>query len=537
MDKEQFLVLFQGPYGGTNETLHRVDRWDLNVLTQLFRFIDAVHAADFDIYQTNNCDYRIGKKDLHNGRGNVLCVLSFNSNRPTLGSKLSTTRPLDDLHLQHFINRNNAIIVNRGASATELFNLAGRPPHWPNQYINPDPDDVTEGRNPVSPRPPAPSRVTSVNSPLLKTRASKKFGEATNIEVAAETGEPKMASTEQTTSNGSKIINDILHVMYFHCTGNSARNKETFITALRDLLNKTKLKERSIDELWNLSWTKPVYANQNANVATEVILRCKENGLFQNHESIPIDHAVLSGLRAPVEKLRRIQGLAAQFKKIYHAYGRALDKVKSMQTSNTPANSSIPDRDLDSIRNLIGVRPCTDRNTIFGIMNAIRGYGGITELHTLMDYGFPVCKPDIWVVRFVIAYKLARLVGSDLFKDYFASKYPDVSLEDLKQKNLDRHPKYVFCLIDFFIAKELDFNDPFFIDHQIDIKEVFVAHRLTDILVAKFGMMPESVMGIITRPLDLFDARSSKKRDDLIAGYPELYKIAAVFRNRPVNTY
>jgi hypothetical protein len=530
MDNDQFLRLFQGPFESTNNTLHQVNQWDPNVKTQLFRFIDAVHSAGFDIYQTDNSDYRIGKKDLHNAKGNVVGVLSFKTNRPVFRSILVPTRPLDDLHLQQFNNRSDAILVNRGASAAELFNLTGRLPHWPNDYINPDPDNVEGGRDPVPPRPREPSKVTKMNSSLLKTIARKTFDEAKNIEVVTETGEPKTTSTEQDTSNGSKIINDILHVMYFHCTGNNVRNKETFITALRDLLNKTKLKDRSIDELWDLSWDKPVYANQNANVATEVILRCKENGLFQNHESISIDPAVLSGLRAPAEKLRRIQGLAEKFQNIYDAYCLALDTVQSMQTPNASVNSSMSDRDLDSIRNLIGVKPCTDRNTIFGLLNAIRGYGGITELHTLMDYGFPVCKPDIWVIRFVIAYKLASLAGSDLFKEYFATKYPTVALEGLEQKDLDRHPKYAFCLIDFFIAKELDFDDPFFIDHQIDIKEGFVAHRLTDILVAKFGMMPESVMGIITRPLDLLDPRSPKKRDDLISSYPELSKIAVEFR-------
>ena len=535
MDNEQFLRLFQGPFASTNDTLHQVDQWDPNVSTQLFRFIDAVHAAGFDIYQTDNLDYRIGKKDLRNARGNVVGVLSFKANRPVFRSILVPTRPLDDLHLQQFNNRSDAILVNRGAGAAELFNLAGRQPHWPNEYINPGPDNVAGGRDPVPPRPREPSKVTKMNSSLLKTIAKKTFEEAKNIEVVTETGEPKTASTEQATANGSKIINDILHVMYFHCTGNSEINKETFITELRDLLNNTKLKERTIDELWHLSWDKPVYARQKADTAKKVIQRCKANGFFQNSSSVPTDSDVLSGLQQPTEKLRRIQGLAEKFQNIYDAYCLALAKVTSMRSPDTSVNSSMPDRDLDSIRNLIGVKPSADRNTIFGVMNAIRGYGGITELHTLMDYGFPVCKPDIWVVRFVIAYKLASLAGSDLFKEYFASKYPSVALEGLEQNDLDRHPKYAFCLIDFFIAKELDFDDPFFIDHQIDIKEVFVAHRLTDILVAKFGMMPESVMGIITRPLDLFDPRSPKKRDDLIADYPELSKIAVEFRKFKFN--
>jgi hypothetical protein len=135
MDNEQFLVLFQGSFAGTNDTLHHVHQWDPNVSTQLFRFIDAVHAAGFDIYQTDNLDYRIGKKDLHNARGNVVGVLSFKTNRPVFRSILVPTRPLDDLHLQQFNNRSDAILVNRGAGAAELFNLGGRPPHWPNEYI------------------------------------------------------------------------------------------------------------------------------------------------------------------------------------------------------------------------------------------------------------------------------------------------------------------------------------------------------------------------------------------------------------------
>jgi len=135
MDKEIFLELFHGPYQRTNQTLVNVERWDPGVSARLFGFIDTVHAAGFDIYQTNNNDYRIGKKDLHGARGDVLCVLSFSINRPMLGSKLVPPRPLADVHLTQFNNRNNAILMNRGAGATELFNMAGRAPHWPNQYI------------------------------------------------------------------------------------------------------------------------------------------------------------------------------------------------------------------------------------------------------------------------------------------------------------------------------------------------------------------------------------------------------------------
>jgi hypothetical protein len=135
MDEETFLELFHGSHLRTNQTLTNVGRWEPGVLARLLSFIDIVHALGFDIYQTNHYDYRIGKKDLHGNRGYVLCVLSFGTNQPILGSKLFPPRPLADLHLTQFNNRNNAILVNRGAGAAELFNMAGRAPHWPNQYI------------------------------------------------------------------------------------------------------------------------------------------------------------------------------------------------------------------------------------------------------------------------------------------------------------------------------------------------------------------------------------------------------------------
>ena len=134
MDITNFLTAFQGPYARTNETLQHLDLWDQSVMKRLLNFVDVTHKVGFDIYQTDNDDYRIGKKDLHKSRGNVLCVLSFSAIGPTLARKPEYyPQPLNDEDLDQFSDRNNAILMNRGGAAAELF-LMERKPHWPNQY-------------------------------------------------------------------------------------------------------------------------------------------------------------------------------------------------------------------------------------------------------------------------------------------------------------------------------------------------------------------------------------------------------------------
>ena len=138
MNRESFLVAFQGPHECTYDMRSRLAEWESAVVKRLLNFVDAVHKAGFDIYQTDNDDYRIGKKDLHDVTGDVLCVLYLTANGPIL-TRRSTNyarRPLNDADLDQFTDRNNAILMNRGAGAAQLFQM-GRKPHWPNEYSLP----------------------------------------------------------------------------------------------------------------------------------------------------------------------------------------------------------------------------------------------------------------------------------------------------------------------------------------------------------------------------------------------------------------
>jgi len=117
-----------------------------------------------------------------------------------------------------------------------------------------------------------------------------------------------------------KLINEITHFMYNHCTGSGdeqIQNQGKFISSMLEIFNNTKLKNRSLEELWAISWDKPIWSNEKATRASEVYKTCLANGVFHNFHQFSTDDELnlesLKGLRDPGEKLSRIKGLLQGF--------------------------------------------------------------------------------------------------------------------------------------------------------------------------------------------------------------------------------
>lgn len=325
------------------------------------------------------------------------------------------------------------------------------------------------------------------------------------------------------------LVNQIMHFLHDHCTGGKPENQRRFVTELKGLLEQTTLQTRTPEALWPLMWEKPIYANQNNDVATQVIQRCRQQHLFDDFSQLPHDQPgqvpLLDGLRAPAEKLARIHRLAGtvhDVHRLHQATLQALEDPAGGHAQNSQAD------DFDSIRNLIGVPPHAGRQpSLYQVVHALQGFGGITELHMLVDFGFPVCKPDLWIVRTVIALLQVRDGNRPDLVDFVRQKHPEFTADGLDQAGLNRRPWYSFRVLDYIVRNELDFQDPFFAAHGIDASVRFRGHRLADLMVAKFGMRPEQRFGLMQSPLDRLNTDSS-----LSESWPELARLAAALRQQ-----
>lgn len=324
--------------------------------------------------------------------------------------------------------------------------------------------------------------------------------------------------------------------MYDHCTGVGAEkteNQTKFTSSIGEILKATELRSRSINELWEISWDKPVWSWGSAKTASEVRDLCVRNNLFQSYQNFSKDDdlniATLKGLRNPKETLVRIKGLHKNFEPIYGAYEKAVSKILDQNNIDDELNST--SKNIDSIRKIIGVSPYEGINTLVEKFNTLRGYktGWATKLHTLADYGFPVCKTDIWIVRLTQALAEVRIEGvNSSIIEFFRDKNPNFSLNlsEWSGKFLEKNPEFSFWLIDYLVENHFDFEDPFWIKHNLDVSRCFNAHRIADLLLAKFGMKLEVNFGLVESPMDMLDPCNPKCRPDLIQNYPDLSLLA-----------
>lgn len=331
------------------------------------------------------------------------------------------------------------------------------------------------------------------------------------------------------------IVNQIFQFIYDHCTGpdeNKSSNQRKFLGGVRDLLTKTTLRERTIDELWALSWDKPIWANQPANVGGKVVVRCVQSKIFARYKEIPSfspeNVKILEGLRDPKEKLIRINRLASDFEQIYNEYISALLHITNIAHSAGRELNSFNCSTLE-IRKIIGAPNPNGvmARRLYGRLVQIKGFGVATALHTMVDYGFPVCKPDLWIIRLTQAYsEMVENGDKDSLLKTIRAQCPNFDITLLSQKYIEAHPEFTFAVIDYLVENHLNVEAPYLKDEGIRLDLNFNAHRFADLIVSKFGMSAEENMGIVVPPSQLLDKHSKSQDEALIKKYPQLSDLA-----------
>jgi hypothetical protein len=220
--------------------------------------------------------------------------------------------------------------------------------------------------------------------------------------------------------------------------------------------------------------------------------------------------------------------LAAEFERVYQDYVLALQSIQAVANGTGNTLNSFNTSGLE-IRKIVGAPSPIEgvSSRLYWRLIQIKGFGVATALHTMVDYGFPVCKPDLWIIRLTQAYSELREADQvNSLLSAVRTQCPNFDTTLLSQKYIEAHPEFTFAVMDYLVANHVDVDDPLLKDGGIRLDLNFNAHRFADLIVAKFGMSAEESMGIMVPPSQLLD-RYSKSRDlALIKKYPRLSDLA-----------
>ena len=239
-----------------------------------------------------------------------------------------------------------------------------------------------------------------------------------------------------------KLINQIIHFIYDECTESQA-NKELFIKYIKDMLERTALRRRDENELWDLVWDKPLYSGRNTKLSAKIVNSHRKEGTFSDFRTIPSSVESVTGFRLTAIKL-----LANKFPIIFSSYSKILNEISAIKVD--AENFEYPNNEsLLKIRNLLGVTPSFQKNGSIFIDSQVPHAKNVTILHMLTDFGFPVCKPDIWVLR--ISEAISKLDGNEYqpLEIYIQKGYPEFKISDCSEKFLLKNFHYVFMIIDY----------------------------------------------------------------------------------------
>jgi hypothetical protein len=309
----------------------------------------------------------------------------------------------------------------------------------------------------------------------------------------------------------SALPTQAFDLLYNHCTGNNDDNKRTLVRKFNEILEGSVLRQRSSLDAWTMTWDKPLYSNQLADGATDVRQRVQDTWFKTPDQSdLPTDHTVLKGLRDPGLKLRSITELAGIWDKFYAAHQAAVSASLDI-LEKRPAEA------VPLIRELIGLPGYSrhDGSKLFHILkDGVHGIAEITAMHILMDLGYPTCKPDLWLVRFVQA---QNAMEGELEKRKVTTPVPVRRAKEMECVETN-------AAVDIILEGYPIGEQP---RQVVNLDRAFVRGRFCDLALAKFGMSPESSFGIVRSGMDALLNDS-----DIADTYPDLLPIAREMKRR-----
>ncbi len=311
------------------------------------------------------------------------------------------------------------------------------------------------------------------------------------------------------------FIHHVHDLLVNHCTRSddtetSLLQQERYIGRVRNILVNTQLKHRTEQEIWELGWDKPFFANIAAGTVGPFIERARAAGVFADPKAVTspdfmigkvpgplVDDAItrghLAGACAVPFRLERVQAYARAVPRITQEVNRFHD---AWQTA--ALNSDELQERAVVIAEDIGIGG--------GPIGKVDGFGFTTACHLLADLGLPVFKPDIWVCRIVSSLpgvqreirRAWRLAGdAPVPFDFLESKLVGMRASDAYRRIVQ---PVMNALVHETLRHEVAAT-------EFDLTPAFLRTRFVDFTLVHFAISAETdVFGLERRPVDLLRA-------------------------------
>jgi hypothetical protein len=306
------------------------------------------------------------------------------------------------------------------------------------------------------------------------------------------------------------------HLLLDHCTRRehdevrSRDQRQLYIERLRSILEGSKLKVRTQDQVWGIGWDKPFFANMKASSAEQSVTRARQSGLFADYRAVAedafmvgdrlgqllqsaIDGGDLTGPCQVQYRLRRVQAYA-------RAVPRITDSVNAFYQDWINGNGG-----ADQLQER-AVAIAEDIGVGGGSIGKVDGFAFTTACHLLADLGLPVFKPDIWVCRIVSSLPGVR---AEIQRAWRLAPNAPVPFNFLESKLAgarasDAYRRIVQPVMNALVREVQEHGVA---ATEFDLAPAFLRTRFVDWTVVHFAISAETeVCGLERRPVDVLRA-------------------------------
>lgn len=298
----------------------------------------------------------------------------------------------------------------------------------------------------------------------------------------------------------------------------SSKQRQSYTSALKRILAASQLRHRTEEEVWQLGWDKPFFANMKASSAEPSVKHAREKGVFNNRSAVAstdfmngddIGYIVrdaiackyLIGPCSVPDRLKRVQ-----------AYAKA---VPSITAAVNQFYCDWVDKRVD-VNNLQerAVSIAEDIGGGGGTIGKVTGFGFTTACHLLADLGLPLFKPDIWVCRIVSSLPGVRAAIQKAWK-----LHPDepIPFDFLQSKLVGTGAPKAYRRIVQPVMNALVEEVRLLRFDEFDLEPAFLRARFVDWTVVHFAVSAATESyGLERRPIDVLRAANDQP-DELVA--------------------
>lgn len=314
------------------------------------------------------------------------------------------------------------------------------------------------------------------------------------------------------------VIAHIHHLLLDHCTrcendeARSLLQRQRYLDQVSRILTTSQLAQRTEEQIWNLGWDKPFFANIAAGTVGPYVERARTAGVFADPEAVTSPNFMIGKMPGPlVEKaiaLGHLKGACAVPYRLerVQAYARAVPRI-TQEVNRFHDDWQTAAINADELQER-AVAIAEDIGMGGGPIGKVDGFGFTTACHLLADLGLPVFKPDIWVCRIVSS---LPGVKAEIRRAWRLAEDAPVPFDFLETKLVgirasDAYRRIVQPVMNALVQDALEHGVA---ATEFDLMPAFLRNRFVDFTLVHFAISAETdVFGLERRPVDVLRATS-----------------------------